>query len=510
MRVVQHPPPLWASLATCLIVTAACSHEAGTGPIPTQVVFTSQPSPLVQGNVVMAPPIQVTVRDASGNPLSGALVTLGAVAPLSLPGLQLSGTLTATTGVNGVASFANLRINEPGEGYTLLAVSNTASGLSTHFNVGLTFTAVGAGGLHTCGVTTGGIYCWGINLYGQIGSALGLRVSSVPILVPSAVQLTQLLGGEQHSCGLVVSGAVYCWGHNDVGELGDGVTNGPDQCPGAAFALPQCALTPAQVIGSGASPLTFTAISSGPIAIHTCGVTDVGALYCWGNDYNGTLGDGGNGIRPTPVQVTGSGAAPLVFTNVSVGDGNTCGVTTDHAVYCWGNSYGSTLTKVMGSGVPPLTFTAVTARRAHACGLTSDGAAYCWGSDSQGELGDSGTNASSIPVQVHGSGAAPRVFTSIDAGDLHTCAVTSAGAVYCWGFNNGGQLGDGTTTNRATPVQVVGSGISPLIFTTVTAGEAHTCGLTTSHAVYCWGYGLDGELGNGPLANQLTPVPVVQ
>ena len=84
------------------------------------------------------------------------------------------------------------------------------------------------------------------------------------------------------------------------------------------------------------------------------------------------------------------------------------------------------------------------------------------------------------------------------------------GAIYCWGFNGNGELGDGTTTNRATPVQVAGSGTATLIFTAVTAGEGHSCGLTVDHAVYCWGYGSDGELGNGTRNNHLTPIPIVQ
>ena len=109
-----------------------------------------------------------------------------------------------------------------------------------------------------------------------------------------------------------------------------------------------------------------------------------------------------------------------------------------------------------------------------------------------------------------GSGTPPLVFTSIGGGDIHTCGVTTVGALYCWGFNHNGQLGDSTTTNSATPVHVRGSGIGPLVFTAVAAGEGHTCGLTMGHTVYCWGSGADGELGNGARTSQVTPVPIVQ
>lgn len=205
----------------------------------------------------------------------------------------------------------------------------------------------------------------------------------------------------------------------------------------------------------------------------------------------------------------GSGTAPLLFSSVSAGGVNTCGATTGYAAYCWGFGFGPS-TQVAGSGASPLTFTSLSARRLHTCGLTTDGAAYCWGSNSLGELGDGTITSSSTPVHVVGSGASPLVFTSVSAGDLHTCGTTGDGGVYCWGFNANGQLGDGTTANRTAPVLVVGSGAAPLLFTSVAGGEAHTCGLTISKAIYCWGYGSDGELGNGARNNQLTPFRIVQ
>jgi len=102
------------------------------------------------------------------------------------------------------------------------------------------------------------------------------------------------------------------------------------------------------------------------------------------------------------------------------------------------------------------------------------------------------------------------VFTAIGAGDIHTCGVTTVGAMYCWGFNGHGELGDSATTNRTAPVRVVGSGTAPLVFAAVAAGAGHTCGLTVQQTIYCWGYGLDGALGNGTRTNELIPVAVIQ
>ena len=502
------------------LTVAAC----GSGTSPTQppvadVAFTTQPPASVEGNVAIAPAVRVTIRDASGNlvPTGTVTMSIGTV-PWPAPGSRLLGTLTVSAN-NGVATFADLRVDKPGAAYTLTAASGAARASSTPFDVRLTFTSLAAGGLHTCGLTTGGTYCWGTNIYGQLGGATGAVIAdSVPILVSTPTPFTQTVGGEQHSCALTSTGAVFCWGHNDQDELGDGTTNGPDQCPGAQTLLVECHDGPVQVAGSGIAPLAFTSLTSGPLASHTCGLTDAGVAYCWGYNYSGQLGDSGTTNRSAPVQVVGSGTAPLLFTALSAGGVHTCGVTADNAVYCWGlGPLGDSTTTeshaplhVTGSGTAPLRFTAVTARRLHSCGLTTDGAVYCWGSDAQGQLGDGTTTSSSTPVQVAGSGAAPLVFTSVRGGDIHTCGVTMVGAIYCWGFNGNGELGDGTTTNRATPVQVAGSGTATLIFTAVTAGEGHSCGLTVDHAVYCWGYGSDGELGNGTRNNHLTPIPIVQ
>ena len=502
------------------LAVAACGNGTSpTQPAVADVAFTTQPPSSVEGNVAIAPAVRVTIRDASGNLVPTGTVTMSiGTAPWPAPGSRLLGTLTVAAH-DGVATFADLRVDKPGAAYTLTATSGAARASSTPFDVTLTFMSLAAGGLHTCGLTTGGMYCWGTNIYGQLGGATGAVIAdSVPVHVATATQFTQTAGGEQHSCALSSAAAVFCWGHNDQDELGDGTTNGPDQCPGAQTVLVECHESPVQVAGSGVAPLAFTSLTSGPLALHTCGLTGGGTAYCWGYNYSGELGDGSTTNRPAPVQVAGSGTAPLVFTALSAGGVHTCGVTADNAVYCWGlGPLGdNTITEshaplqVTGSGTAPLRFTAVTARRSHSCGLTTDGAVYCWGSDAQGQLGDGAMTSSSTPVRVAGSGTAPLVLTAVGAGDIHTCGVTTGGAIYCWGFNGNGELGDGTTTDRAAPVQVVGSGTAPLIFAAVAAGEGHTCGLTIDHTVYCWGYGSDGELGNGTRNNHLTPIRIIQ
>jgi len=507
-----------AVIAALLAVfsTTTCNGNEGTnprqvtGPAVTDVVFTTEPPATVEGNVVINPPIQVATRDASGAPVPTATVTIiVGTSPWPAPGSRVLGTVTVKA-VNGVATFDNLRVDKPGAGYTLTALSGAASHSSTVFNVKLTFTTLAAAGSHTCGVTIGGAYCWGWNRYGELGGATGANpLDSVPVLVANTVPFLQIAGGEDHTCALSLGGTVYCWGENSQGELGDGTTSGSDPCPGGASMVDRCRLTPAPVTGSGTPPVILRSLTSGFLDLHTCGLVTGGIAYCWGYNYAGELGDGTTTNRPAPVQVMGSGTEPLVLTSLASGGSQTCGVATDQAVYCWGFGSSSTPTQIAGSGASPLLFTSVTPGL-HTCGLTTDGAVYCWGVNVHGELGDGTTTSGNTPVRVLGSGTAPLVFTMISAGDFHTCGVTAAGSAYCWGWDGYGQLGDGATTDQTTPVQVLGSGTAPLLFASVTGGEAYTCGLTHTGAAYCWGYNELASLGDGTRTSHSTPIRVIQ
>jgi len=470
-----------------------------------QLVFNVQPSN-TPGNTAVSPAVQVTLKDAAGNLVPTGSVTLSlANAPWPAPGSRLSGTVTASA-ASGVASFSNLVIDKPGSGYTLQATSGTATAVSSSFNVSLAFSFVQAGNSQTCGIATGGSYCWGNNYSGVLGGATGFTYSdSVPVLVTGGFTFVEISTGSSQSCGRTSPGAVYCWGDNSQGELGNGTTNN--------------SLTPVAI--SAPAGISFVSVSAG--SGYSCAASTNGAVYCWGTNSYG-LGDvATTTFSTTPILVAGSGVAPLTFTQVSASYYHTCGRTSGNAVYCWGyNGYGGlgngtntnspTPVLVSGSGAAPLTFTSVSVGYLFTCGRTTVSALWCWGYNNDGQLGNATTTASNVPVQVSGSGANPLFFTSVSAGvpfGSHSCGRTSASAVYCWGNNSNGQLGNGTFTNASSPAAVsVPAGVT---FASVSTGSSHTCGRDgTTNRIYCWGANYSGQLGDGTQSTRLTPVSVVQ
>ena len=335
------------------------------------------------------------------------------------------------------------------------------------------------------------------------------------------VSFATVEAGAYHTCGRTTAGAAYCWGDNGAAQLGIGALSPPN------------ATTPQGVSGG----LTFASVSVG--GVHACGLTAGGTAYCWGGDLYGGLGGGAAG----PEICTGStpcSSAPLAvaggltFSSLSAGWGPTCAVTASGSAYCWGDNLdgalgvGADTGSVQSCSVGPcsytplavaggLAFTTLGAGNLYACGLTSSGAAYCWGDNSTGELGI-GVNAapdtcahgpcSRTPVAVAGG----LTFTTLNVGTQHTCARATDGSWYCWGLNNYGQLGTGATgpeTCAGAPCSSTPVAVSVGInLTAVVAGRRHSCGVTSAGAAYCWGENVYGQLGDGSTTNSLTPVVV--
>jgi alpha-tubulin suppressor-like RCC1 family protein len=279
----------------------------------------------------------------------------------------------------------------------------------------------------------------------------------------AATAAPALTAGAYHTCA-AVGGALKCWGRAGDGQLGDGANADSD--------------VPVGVPGAqGAS-----AIAGG--FGHTCAVSG-GAVRCWGLNFQGQLGNGTDVDSNVPVDVVGlsSGVQAVV-----AGDGHTCALTSAGAVKCWGwNVYdqlgnGSRTGSNVPVDVSGLSggVVAIAAGDGHTCALTSAGAVRCWGLDCQGQLGRGGDGYSLVPADVTGL---PGCVTAVAAGGAHTCALTDAGAVVCWGSNDSGELGNGATVDSNVPVPV--SGLAGV--TAIAAGGYHSCALTGGGAVRCWG-----------------------
>jgi alpha-tubulin suppressor-like RCC1 family protein len=363
----------------------------------------------------------------------------------------------------------------------------------------LTFSGMTAGTDFSCGVATDGRgFCWGRADDGQLGNGTtipGTTGQLTPAAVVGGLRFRQLATGHTTTCGVTTDNRAYCWGRNDRGQIGDGTTT--------------LRLTPVAVVGGhkfSQVEITFE---------HTCGLSyPDNKAYCWGWNGDGQLGIGNNTgpltgdfgpYSPTPVAVQGG----LTFSRITTGDFHSCGLTTGNKIYCWGlNQLGE-----IGDGTTTfrrpsprlvtggLAFNWVNAGALHTCGITTAHKAYCWGSGQYGQRGDgSVTQAVRTPRAVLGG----HLFTKVNTGVAHTCGVTTSNQAWCWGRNESGQLGDGTTTQRLTPHLVAGAHA----FNQVNSGGAHTCARTTAAVGYCWGRNPNGQLGNGTTTGSLTPVMV--
>ncbi|MFL5495277.1 MAG: RCC1 domain-containing protein [Gemmatimonadales bacterium] len=263
--------------------------------------------------------------------------------------------------------------------------------------------------------------------------------------------------------------------------------------------------SPTTSVSASAAAPAFVQVSGG--GAHTCGITDTGQAYCWGNNYEGQLGNGTTGTsQVTPGPVAGS----LTFRLISAGETSTCGVTTDHRAYCWGfNNHGQLgdgtttgrLTPVAVQG--DLQFQTIEVSDEHACGLTAgDRRAFCWGSNSTGQLGNGSLSERHTPVAVAGG----RAWHQVTLGDLFTCGVTTTGKGYCWGSDREGALGDGSESiDRSRPSPIAGNHV----FRQIDAAAFATCAVDTALHAWCWGDNTEGLLGDGTTITRFTPRAVV-
>ncbi len=356
---------------------------------------------------------------------------------------------------------------------------------------------IASGGSHVCALLVNGtVRCWGSNSSGQLGnSAVASTASPIQVITANGAlsAVTAIASGGSHTCALISDGTVRCWGDNSSGQLGN---------PSVTSAT---STAPVTVSVTGA-----TAIASSGYG--ACALVAGGAVKCWGANDSGQLGNptftATTSATPQPVAGV-TGASRIIGAS---GGNHTCAISATGSAQCWGadgsgqlGNGGMSSTPMAASVQAGLSsISAMTAGLYHTCVIIS-GQVRCWGGNGNAQLGNTATtSAYSLTPVVVGS------FTSamaVSAALLHTCALLSAGTVFCWGANFNGELGDSTLSASQSYAPVYVSGLSGV--TAISGGSYHTCALLMDGSVSCWGQNGDGRLGNGSNLSSTTPVAVI-
>lgn len=379
----------------------------------------------------------------------------------------------------------------------------------------------------------------GLFIIAAVSLFMALNKQSSATVYSEPVKWKQVSAGGMHTCAISQDDKVYCWGFNIAGQLGNAtIPSGQNAGPAAQSAVPVPVDTSGVLAGK-----RIVKISAGKG--HTCAIADDGKAYCWGFNGHiqgdiaaGQLGNNSTDIySPVPVAVNTSGVlSGKTITNITAGTTHTCALANNRKVYCWGsnilgllgnnsisvnfdNPNARSLVPVAvgaGTGFTSQSIQAIDAGDNHTCALTTSHRVYCWGFDTQGQLGDaedsSSLGYSVTPTPISPSGTiGGKDVAQISAGGNHTCAIDSGGAAHCWGRGDEGQLGIGEQTSMTWPFPVLTSGhLQGKKIVQIAAGYSHTCAIANNNKVYCWGEGADGRLGDNATHNSNVPIAVWQ
>jgi alpha-tubulin suppressor-like RCC1 family protein len=392
------------------------------------------------GKTTAAAPITL-YGDAVDEPDETVQITISGVAGATLSGSS-TGAVTIVDDDDPVAPASNLftwGYNDSGQ---------LGDGTTTHDSVPAlvdigepaTWDDVSAGFSHTCALRDDGtVWCWGDNFWGQLGDGTTTN-RAVPAQMGTDDDWRMVSAGGGHTCGVRDDNTAWCWGRNDSGQVGDDTTTEAHE--------------PVQVPDDGVGWATVQAAKGG----HTCGTKVNGTLWCWGLNNQGQLGNGTVVNSESPVQVGSDGG----WATVSGGLYHTCATHEDFDEVDW--------------------------------------ALFCWGYNGFGQLGDGTATSRRVPTLTWFDAHDWSLLVS--AGNYHTCAVKGSGTLWCWGYNDQGQLGDGTTTPRSAPTQVG----TESTWDGVAAGGIHSCGVKEDFSLWCWGGNVWGSLGDGSFDDSLVPV----
>ena len=281
-------------------------------------------------------------------------------------------------------------------------------------------------------------------------TAGGTNVTITGTDLEQALTWKQVSAGNRHACAIAADDTVYCWGENDSFQFGNNSTTGsPTPIAAHQGAMPSLAV---KQLVTGQS--------------HACAIASNDQVYCWGRSNYGQIGDGSSSYVRTPGAVSQGARPDLIVKQITAGQNQTCAIASDNQAYCWGwNNYGQVGNNDLGNNAlipvavvqgarPNLTVKQVMAGMTHTCVIASDDQIYCWGRNNGYQLGDDTNTDRPIPVEVDQGIMTGLAIEQIAAGDQHTCVIASDAQAYCWGGGSAGQLGDGNHILSHFPVQV--------------------------------------------------------
>ncbi|HEY6829549.1 MAG TPA: hypothetical protein VI259_21980 [Gemmatimonadaceae bacterium] len=476
------------------VTVAICQLEVGEpfGPATETIanrLHLAHPNPANPATVEVLPP-------ADGSFLACDGVSLASAAS-STQGVGLAGRALAMLSSTG-SRLAKFFLPTPA-----YAVHGGLAGLTSSFSPfgavdpgGITplFGQLAVGNFHGCAIIASGqTWCWGDRAFGELGNGIiagtlgnitGNNPSpSAPVPVNGAPLYTEINSHGAHTCGLLPGGIAQCWGRNG-GNLGNGTT--------------QHTAHPVTVNGG-----PYLQISGGRLT--TCALDFSNVAWCWGLNQRGEVGDGSGAASIVPQLV----ATNVTFREIDASWVHSCALTTSihpvSDVYCWGGPVFPTTmpTPQLITGGPK--FERIFGGGTAECGITANLTAYCWGFNAGGALGDGTTTNRYVPTLVSGNLSFIMIANGTRPNNnlTHTCGITVDGTAYCWGGNDFGQLGDGTTTQRLVPTPVATSDK----FVAIGAGDTFSCGMRADRRVFCWGDNSFGQLGSG-VAGGFSAVPV--
>jgi alpha-tubulin suppressor-like RCC1 family protein len=497
-------------LLLSIVAVVACGGADSTSPdatpAPTGAGMHALVTPDATGSVDASPSKtpSIVVLDAANQGKPGIRVTFRVVSG----GGRITDSVK-TTDANGRAALGSWTLGPAPVDNIVEAAADGQT--SVRFTVAAQWARhLATNALGACAVKGDSVYCWGDNTHQELGANFAPVTTPTPIvsllaIIRTPVELSGSFGN--HMCAIVSTRAGYCWGRNDYGQSGFGLR-------------PNTTGIPPVQIARGWSTMS-------PGRITTCGVDTVGNGLCWGANQHGEIGNPGIIMSLTAAnQGPALVIAPTQLRTISAGWLHACGIGVNNTAYCWGYN----LEGELGLGtadsnhtlaapiVSSEKFSTIAAGARHTCALTVDGRALCWGQNTTGQLGDGTRTSRLIPTPVAGNlrfasifigaffiSAPPPDFPSppLAASVEQTCAITTDGKPYCWGWNGWGQLGDGTLEDRLVPTPVAGN----LTVSGMALGESSSCAMRGTR-VWCWGGNASGQLGDGTTTRRTEPVEV--